>query len=170
MEAYEAIVTRRSIREFQEDKPVPSELVEKILRAAMMAPSAGNQQPWEFIVLTDRELLDEMPTIHPYCQMIRQTPVAILVCGDTTREKYPGYWPQDCSAAVMNILLAAHALGLGAVWTGIYPREDRVKAFQARFKLPPHIIPLALIPIGWPATTPPQPERWAPERVHYNGW
>lgn len=169
MEAYEAIVTRRSIRQF-DDKPVPPETLEKILGAAMMAPSAGNQQPWEFVVLTDRALLDEMPNLHPYCQMIRQAPVAVLVCGDTTREKYPGYWPQDCSAAIMNLLLAAHAHGLGAVWTGIYPRDERVGPIQKRLGLPEHVIPLALIPIGWPAETPPQPNRWAPERLHYNGW
>lgn len=169
MEAYDAIVTRRSIRQF-EDKPVPAEMVEKLLRAAMMAPSAGNQQPWEFIVLTERALLDEMPNLHPYCQMIRQTPVAVLVCGNTQREKYPGYWPQDCSAAIMNLLLAAHALGLGAVWTGIFPRDERIEPFKKRFNLPAHVMPLALIPIGWPAENPPQPERWAPERVHYNGW
>jgi nitroreductase len=144
--------------------------VEKLLRAAMMAPSAGNQQPWEFIVLTDRALLDEMPGIHPYCQMIRQAPVAVLVCGNVAREKHPGYWPQDCSAAITNLLLAAHALGLGAVWTGIYPRDERVQEFRAKFGLPEHVVPLALIPIGWPAETPPQPERHAPERVHRNTW
>lgn len=169
MDAYECIVTRRSIRQFA-DRPVPAEMVEKLLRAAMTAPSAGNQQPWEFIVLTDRALLDEMPSIHPYCQMIRQAPVAVLVCGNATREKYPGYWPQDCSAATMNLLLAAHALGLGAVWTGIYPREERIRPFREKFALPEHVVPLALIPIGWPAESPPQPDRFAPERVHHNRW
>lgn len=169
MEAYEAIVTRRSIRQF-EDRPVSAETVEKLLRAAMLAPSAGNQQPWEFIVLTERAVLDEMPNLHPYCQMIRQAPVAVIICGDTRREKYPGYWPQDCSAAAENLLLAAHALGLGAVWTGIYPRDERIGPFRERFKLPEHIVPLALVPIGWPAEKPPQPERYAPERIHYNGW
>lgn len=170
MEAYECIITRRSIRKFDPSKPVPPEMVEKLLRAAMMAPSAGNQQPWEFIVLTDRALLDEMPNLHPYCGMIREAALAVIVCGNKDRAKMPDYCPVDCSAATTNLLLAAHALGLGAVWAGVYPRPERIEPIRKRFNLPENIVPIALVPIGWPAEKPAQPDRYVPERVHYNGW
>jgi len=116
----------------------------------MSAPSAGNQQPWHFIVVNERVLLDRIPEFSPYAAMCRQAPLGILVCGDTTLEKYPGYWIQDCSAATQNLLLAAHDLGLGAVWTGVYPREERIRGFREAFKLPDHILPLAFVVIGYP--------------------
>ena len=94
----------------------------------------------------------------------------LLVCGDTSGLKHPLYWQQDCAAAVENLLLAAHAMGLGAVWTGIYPTEDRVTAFQQWLGLPDHVLPFALIPIGYPAEEPAQVERYDPKRVHMNGW
>ena len=112
MEALETILTRHSIRRYT-PAPVPDSLVTEILQAAMSAPSAGNQQPWQFVVVADRLLREEIPTFHPYAQMVREAPVAILVCGDLRLESYPGHWVQDCSAATQNILLAAHAKGLG---------------------------------------------------------
>ena len=169
MDAIEAIRTRRSIRRYTRE-PVPDDVIAEILKAAMSAPSAGNQQPWQFVIITDRGLCEEIPTFHPYAQMVREAPVAILVCGDLRLESYQGYWVQDCSAATQNILLAAHAKGLGAVWVGIYPKEDRVKRLQKLLGLPNQVIPLALIPVGIPAERVPPANRFDPARVHRNRW
>ena len=106
MDVLEAIHTRRSIRAYQ-DQPVPKELVQQILTAAMYAPSAGNAQPWQFVVINDRKLLQQIPKVHPHAPMAEQAPLAIMVCGDLDMEKYPGNWPLDCAAAVENLLLAA---------------------------------------------------------------
>lgn len=169
MDIFEAIHTRRSVRSF-EPAPVAEEHIRTLLEAAMAAPSAGNAQPWEFVVVTDRALLDAVPAIHPYAAMCRQAPLAILVCGDTGREKYPGFWVQDCAAAVQNLLLAARGLGLGAVWTGIHPVAEREEAFRRMFGLPASVVPLALVPVGH--TTQPQgrKERFDAGRVRRNRW
>lgn len=169
MEAIEAIHTRRSIRRYS-NTPVPDELVEKLLEAAMYAPSAGNEQPWHFVVIRDRAVLDEIPSIHPYAAMTQMAGVAIVVCGDVTLEKHKGFWVQDCSAATQNILLAAHALGLGAVWVGIYPNAERVDGFRRLLGLPDQIIPLALIPLGYPGEKKPQPRRFDRSRIHLERW
>ncbi len=167
MELMEAIRTRRSIRKF-EDRDIPKEMIREILDAAMMAPSAGNSQPWQFVVVNDRETLDATKDIHPHLKMVTQAKVGILLCADLSLEKFPGYWTQDCSAAMQNMLLAIHGLGLGAVWTGVYPMEDRVKAFTTMFNLPEKVIPLGFVPIGWPAQTIKSESRYKEERVHYN--
>jgi len=167
MNTLEAIRTRRSIRKF-ENKPVSDEMVREILDAAMMAPSAGNAQPWQFVVVNDRETLDSMTAIHPYLGMVKQAPLGILVCGDLSKEKFPGYWVQDCSAAMQNLLLAVHELGLGAVWTGVYPMEDRMEAISKMFNLPENVIPLGFAPIGWPAQSPSSKSRFKEENIHYN--
>jgi len=169
METLEAIRTRRSVRKFTAQS-IDDSVVEVLLRAAMSAPSAGNQQPWHFIVVNERVLLDRIPEFSPYAAMCRQAPLGILVCGDTRLEKYPGYWIQDCSAATQNLLLAAHDLGLGAVWTGVYPREERIRGFREAFKLPDHILPLAFVVIGYPAERLQPQDRFRPERIHYNRW
>jgi nitroreductase len=169
METLQAIKTRRSIRKFL-DKPVSGEIIRELLEAAMFAPSAGNEQTWQFIVLDDRKFLDEVPSICATASMCRQAPLAILVCDDSSLEKYSGFWVQDCSAAVENLLLAAHALGLGAVWIGVYPLQDRVDAFRRRLGLPEEINPFALVALGYPNEAPAAPNRYREERVHYNGW
>jgi nitroreductase len=169
MELMEAIHTRRSIRKF-EQRPVPDELVKEILAAAMSAPSAGNQQPWHFVVITDRDILAKTPAINPYAAMAREAPLAILIGADLALEKYPGYWVQDCSAAVQNMLLAAHGKGLGAVWTGIYPLPDRVEGFKKLCNLPEKVIPLALVVMGYPAQTLKPENRFRPDRIHRNTW
>jgi nitroreductase len=167
MKTLEAIHTRRSIRKYA-DRPVPKELVTEMLRAAMSAPSAVNAQPWIFIVVDDRKLLDEIPTFSPYANMCRGAPLAILVCGDLTLEKVPGYWVQDCSAATQNLLLAAHDVGLGVVWTGIYPMKDRVEGFRKTFGLPENVIPLALVPVGYPNQNPGTEDRFDKEKIYHN--
>ena len=169
METFEALMTRRSIRKY-EDRPVPPELVEEILRAAMAAPTAGNGQPWEFVVITDRKLMAELAEIHENGSMIKDAPLGILVCGNLDRDVYQGFWVQDCSAAIENLLLAAHALGLGAVWTAVYPLGDRPAVFAQKLHLPEQVVPLALIPIGWPGETLPPEDRYDPAKVHRNVW
>ena len=169
MDAYDAIITRRSIRKFTSEK-VTDDQLEAVLKAAMMAPSAGNQQPWHFIVLQNRSKMDEMTELHPYVSMIKSASCAIIVLGDTSLEKYPGYWAQDCSAATQNMLLAIHSMGLGAVWCGIYPRGDRVEAFRNYFKLPDNIYPLCIIPIGYPAEEKEPPDRFHESRIHLDQW
>lgn len=169
MDIFDAIHTRRSIRNYKPDA-VPDEFIEQILAAAMTAPSAGNQQPWQFLVIKKRVLLDAIPEFHPHAEMVKQAPLAILVCGDLTRQHHPGFWVQDCSASVMNLLLAAHGLGLGAVWTGVYPREERVEAFRQLLGLPVELVPFALIPLGYPNQPSGKLNRYDPSRVHYDRW
>lgn len=169
MEAMEAILTRRSIRRYT-GEPVPDSLIDEILRAAMSAPSSKNQQPWHFVVITDRGILREVPTFHPYAKMVPDAPVAILVCGDLHREQHPAFWAQDCSAATQNILLAAHAMGLGAVWLGVHPLEERVLGFRRLVGLPAHIVPLSLVPIGIPAVKKPREDRFDRSRIHRDRW
>ena len=169
MEVFHAIHTRRSVRKFQPD-PIPTADVEQILAAAMTAPSAGNEQPWHFVVITDRVKLDAVVTIHNYAAMAAHAPLAIMVCGDPTLEKYSGFWIQDCSAAMQNLLLAAHAKGLGAVWCGVYPVEQRIAGFRVLLDLPAHIIPMGLAVIGRTAMTPVSKNRFRADRVHNDVW
>lgn len=169
MDALTAICSRRSIRLYT-DKRVPREMVNELLRAAMCAPTAGNERPWHFVVLTDRALLDEIPKFHPYSAMLKHASAAILVCADISLEKHKGYWVLDCSAATENILLAAHAKGLGAVWCGVYPSEDRVANLKKLLRLPEPVVPFSLIPLGFPAEQKQTPDRFDGSRVHDNGW
>ena len=169
MKAMDAIVSRRSIRKYT-SQAVSDEVVRELLSAAMSAPSAGNQQPWQFVVIRSRRILDQVPSVHPYSQMIREAGLAILVCGDLQLETHAGFWVQDCSAATQNLLLAAHAKGLGAVWLGVYPREARVAGLRQLLGLPDHVIPLALVPVGYPAENRPLANRFIPQRVHSDGW
>ena len=169
MDAIEALTTRRSIRAFT-SRPVSLELVRELIRAAMHAPSAGNEQPWHFLILTSREILDRIPDFHPYAGMLAEAPVAVLVCGDPRQEKHPGMWVQDLSAATQNLLLAAHAKGLGAVWVGVHPRVDRVLALRKLIDLPEEVIPFALVPLGHPAEKAEAEDRYRPELIHLNAW
>jgi nitroreductase len=169
MNTMEAILTRRSIRKFT-NKPVPKETVAELLKAAMYAPSAGNGQPWHFLVINKREFLDKLPEIHPHALMAKQAPLAIIVCVHLDLEKYPGNWIADCSAATQNILLAAHEKGLGSVWCGVYPNEQRIAAFRKTFNLPGRVVPLSLNVIGYPDETKTAEDRFKKDRIHENGW
>jgi len=144
-------------------------VLEELLKAAMYAPSAGNCQPWHFVVIKDRKILDEIPRFHPYSRMLKEAPVAILVGCDWDLQM-PGFGVQDCSAATQNILLAAQAKGLGTVWLGIYPDEAMVANMKRLLKLPEHIVPIALVSVGYPAEQKPQPERYQADRVHHDRW
>ncbi len=169
MDTLTALCTRRSIRLYTA-KRVTQETVRSLLHAAMCAPSAGNERPWHFIVLTDRVLLDSIPRFHPYAAMLKQASVAILVCADVTLEKHKGYWVLDCAAATENILIAAHAKGLGAVWCGVYPTEDRMANFRNLLGMPEQIVPFSLVPLGFPAETKTTGDRYDEGRVHENKW
>ncbi|HOW64157.1 MAG TPA: nitroreductase family protein [Candidatus Paceibacterota bacterium] len=169
METLKAIFTRRSVRRYRPD-PIPDEIMQNLLRAAMSAPSAGNEQAWQFVVVTQRALLDRIPAIHPHAQMLTEAQAALLVCGDLQREEHRGYWVQDCSAATENLLLAAHDQGLGAVWVGVYPREERILPLRELFRLPETVIPFSLVPIGYPTEAAMAEDRFNLERVHFNQW
>jgi nitroreductase len=169
MDVIDALMSRRSIRRYTQTA-VPDDTVKQLLKAAMNAPSAGNEQPWQFIVIRQREILDAIPSIHPYAHMLKEAALAIAVCGDLNFEVYKDFWVQDCSAATQNILLAAHGFGLGAVWLGFYPLQDRVAGLKRMLSLPEHVIPLSMVSIGWPAEEKAPAMRYLEERVHYDKW
>ncbi|MDO6353913.1 nitroreductase family protein [Caloramator sp. CAR-1] len=163
------IFKRRSIRKYL-DKPVAKEDIDDLLRAAMAAPSAGNEQPWEFIVVDDKNVLKRIADVHPYAKMLYEAPVAIVVCGDLNKEKYKGFWVQDCSAATQNILLEATDKGLGTVWIGVYPDDTRVKDISNIFGIPSNVIPLSIVAVGYPAQEMQEVDRFDPQKIHYNKW
>jgi len=169
MDALTTILTRRSIRKYKQ-KRIPLETIETLLRAGMAAPSARNKQPWEFLVIQNRETLDKIAGWHPYAKMLREACVAILVCANTNIQEIEGYCALDCAAATENILLAAHALGLGAVWIGIYPRTERIAKIKEMFSLPPFILPISLISLGYPAEEKAQRDRFDKTKVHFDRW
>ena len=160
MDALEAIYTRRSIRKFTA-QDIADDSLDAILKAGMLAPSAHNQQPWRFVVVRSAQGRQAIADASPYTKMATDAPVCVIVCGDTNNLKAPAYWPQDCSAAIENMLVAARALGIGSVWTGMYPEQERIDALSAAFALPEGVIPLGAIVLGYPA----QDFREASERV-----
>jgi len=169
MDALEAIMTRRSAREYAA-RPVPPGTAEHLLAAAMQAPFAGNEEPWHFIVIDDPEILSRIPTISPYAEISTPAPLAILVCIDLRLPKSRDFSLMACAAATENLLLAAHALGLGAVWTTVYPDPDRMLGFTNLFSLPDGVAGFALVTVGYPAVRPPPEDRYREDRVHRNGW
>lgn len=168
--AYMNIVTRSSIRRYL-DKPVTDEQTEALLYAGMCAPSGVNRQPWEFVVISDPSVRQLLADALPYAKMTAQAAIAIVVCGNKERflEGVDGtLWVQDLSAVSENILLAAHSLGLGGVWTCIYPHPERIEPVSAIVGLPDHIIPFCLIPVGYPERPHEPMDKWHTERIHYN--
>jgi nitroreductase len=169
MDAMETILTRRSVRNYI-NKKVPEKIISELLNAAVSAPSAGNEQPWHFVIIDKKEILDEVTTFHPNAKMLLEAPLGILVCGDLGLESFKGYWMLDCSAATQNILLSARALGLGACWLGIYPRNNRITKIKEMMKLPDNIIPFALISIGYTKAAQKVVKRLDEFRIHKNQW
>ena len=169
MDTLTAIFTRRSVRKYS-DKPVSDATVKLLLQAAMSAPSAKNAQSWEFIVIRDKKTLARIPAFHPFSRQVPEAQVAIVVCGNTKLEATKGHWIPDASNASMNILLAAHSLGLGAVWTTFYPYADRTEGIRKLLNLPDHIMPLNIIPLGYPVDKRAYQDRFNPAKVHYEKW
>lgn len=168
--AIETLMTRTSIRSFT-DRPVSADTIEMLLRAGMAAPTAVNKQPWHFVVINDRAKLDELGGNGRQSQMWQESTLAIAVCGNMEKAlegPAQAFWIQDCSAATENILLAAHALGLGAVWTGCYPMEERVANVSQVLNLPEHIVPLCVIVMGYPNEQPEPKDKWKVENISYN--
>lgn len=171
MDAMEAILTRRSIRRYMPD-PLPDGAIRRVLEAGMAAPSAGDERPWHFVVITDRETLAAIPGFHSLSRFVPNAAAAILVCADLALSKYPpeDYWVQDCSAATQNILLAAHADGLGAVWLGVHPLKIRIDGFRALCGIPDSVVPFSLVSLGIPAVRKERDHRFDPSRVHRGRW
>ena len=164
------IATRTSIRDY-EARPVEKEKIEKMLRAAMAAPTAMNKQPWHFVVVDQRNVLDALAGANPYAKMLKKAPLAIVVCGNTDKMIEGGgrdFWIQDASAATENLLLAAHAIGLGAVWTGAYPSEERCISISKVLSLSDNLVPLNMIVVGYPAEQPQPEQKFKEENISYN--
>ncbi len=165
----DAIFKRRSVRRYTA-LAVNDSQVRSILGAGMNAPSAGNEQPWHFILIRDKERLKKLSGSSPYASMVGGASLAVVVCADLELEKHKGFWVQDCSAAVENILVEVSALGLGAVWLGVYPRQDRIEYIKAMFDLPASIMPFAIIPVGYPMEEAKAIDRYRQDRVHLEHW
>lgn len=164
------IATRTSVRDY-EARPVEKEKIEKMLRAAMAAPTAMNKQPWHFVVVDQRNVLDALAGANPYAKMLKKAPLAIVVCGNTDKMIEGGgrdFWIQDASAATENLLLAAHAMGLGAVWTGAYPSEELCISISKVLSLSDNLIPLNMIVVGYPAEQPQPKQKFKEENISYN--
>lgn len=168
------IMTRASVRNYSE-REVPDSIVEKILRAGMAAPTAANQQPWEFVVVTEQNLKDSITSAFEYTKMVAHCSFAVVVCGDMDNLfkgdiADGGFWVEDCSAASENMLLAAHALGLGGVWCGIYPLKDREGRLRDILKLPSRLTPLNVMAFGYPSQPVMPKDKWDPSKIHYNAY
>lgn len=163
----QTISQRTSVRQYVKGKQVEQEKVEKMLRAAMAAPSGMDCRPWEFVVVNERAALDSLAAALPYAKMLSHAPMALVVAGDTTKSEY---WYLDCSAAAQNILLAAKSLDLGAVWTAAYPYEERMQSVRQCLQLPAQVKPLCVIPVGYPDGVFSPKDKWDETRVHYNKW
>ena len=169
MEALDAIMTRKSVREF-EGKPLPKETIGNLLAAGMQAPSARNGQPWHFVVITGKETLAKVAEFSQYASMAPSASAGILVCADTTNAGSRDYFVQDCAAATQNILLAAHALSLGGVWTGVYPNEEKMDGFRKLLGIPAHIAPVSFVVVGHPKKMVMATRRYDGKKVHMEKW
>jgi len=158
------IHSRKSVRQYR-DRGVEEEKIMTLLKAGMAAPSGKDTRPWEFVVVNERAALDSMASALPYAKMLSKVRQAIIVCGDSEKSSY---WYLDCSAAAQNILLAAEALGLGAVWTAAYPYEDRMEVVRKYTNLPENIKPLCVIPVGYPEGVQSPKNKFDESKIHLN--
>ncbi len=169
METLKAILTRRSIRSYK-SKRISKEKINQIIKAAMYAPSAMNYQPWHFIVLDERKDIDQIFNINPHADMLKQAPLAIIICGDSKLEINIDYLVQDCSAATQNALLAIHELGLGGVWISSYPNKDTIDGLRKYFGIPENIVPISIIALGYPAEKKKNENRFNKKKIHLSRW
>lgn len=171
-ETLRTIFSRKSVRAYAEGT-IPKEKLEVLARAGMAAPSAVDQRPWEFIVITENAMLGDLAARLPYAKMAAHASAAIIVCGDMRRQwggSESVMWVIDCAAAAENILLAAESMGLGAVWTAVYPHPDRIHPVRELLGLPDYIQPLCLIPVGIPRGGEKAKDKWNAERLHWERW
>ncbi|MFZ5974593.1 MAG: nitroreductase family protein [Bacillota bacterium] len=171
MNTMEAILTRRSVRRYTDQKVEP-ETVEQLLKAAMYAPSAHDSRDWQFIVLRDAAVRENIAALLPWYKPIERAPVCILVCGEPSVQEssHKDYFVQDCSAATQNLMLCAHELGLGTCWCGLYPQTDVMDAVRKILGIPAAVVPFAFIAVGYPAKTYGMPERFDPKKIHMEKW
>ena len=168
-DALTVIHNRKSVRKYL-NKPVSKEQIEVLLKAGMASPTAGDKRPWAFVVITEPAMLDTLSLSSRGTKMLSSAAAAIAVCGDTSMGFKSEVWVQDCSAASENILLAAEAIGLGAVWTGIYLNEEPTKYVKRVLGLPPEVYPLNIISIGYPTGAEKPKNKWDPTRIHWEKW
>lgn len=169
MDVLEAIYTRRSIRKYT-DRKIDEETLRSILRAGFYAPSARNLQPWHFIVVRDKEMLVNISNKHPYAKMLPGAACCIVVCGDKTIQDKTGFLVEDCSAAIENMLLAIHGLGLGGVWLSLYPISSRSKPIGQLLNIPENIVPVGMIALGYKGEERTTNERYNEDKVHFEKW
>jgi nitroreductase len=170
-DSIQMFLNRRSIRKYQK-KEIPKEKIELLLKAAMSAPSAKATDPWRFIVVSDKTILVAISDGLPNGKMLAEAPLGIVICGEIAKacDNQLSYLLQDCSAAIENILLAAHALNLGACWLGVHPMEERIAHIKKLFNLPDGILPVSCIALGFPISPKDARTRYNPEFVHYEKW
>ena len=168
MDAMNALLTRRSIRKYK-DGEISDEDLKAILKAGMYAPAAGGSRPWEFIVIRDREKLEELSGVRPYWHMLKnaQAAICVLINIEGYRASTPEFAPEDVSACTENILLAAHACGYGAVWLGLHPVPAAVESVRSLLEIPPEIVPFSMISVGIPDEIKPDPLRYDETKIHY---
>ncbi|TRX66275.1 nitroreductase family protein [Carboxylicivirga sp. M1479] len=167
-----SIHNRKSVRHYTNQK-VSAEVLTTLVKAGMAAPTAADKRPWAFVVIEERNVLDSLSTLSPYTKMLEQATAAIVVCGDMDKALdgvARDYWIQDCSAATQNILLAAESMGLGAVWTGVYPIEKRVVEVRNVIEAPESIIPLNVIVLGYPTGEDKPKNKWDESKLHWEKW
>jgi nitroreductase len=169
MDVLEAIFTRKSIRKYTGES-ITEEQLKIILRAGFAAPSAHNRQPWHFVVIRDRQTLEKIASSHPYAKMLPQAGCGIVVCGDSNKEERIGFLAEDCSAAIQNMLLAAHGIGLGAVWCGLYPATERAEEVSGLLGLPGNTIPIGLVVTGHKNEERKAVDQYDEKKVHYEKW
>jgi nitroreductase len=170
MELYEGLLSRRSIRKYTGEKIEHSKIL-AMIKAGMYAPSANNKRPWHFIIIDDRVIMKKIMDAHPYAAMLAEASHAIAVCGDDRLQNGVDYYKLDCSNASQNILLAAHSMGLGAVWLAVEPRKERIDAIVRILGLPSHIHPVSIISVGVPVSIPTNlPERFEEAKIRMNKW
>lgn len=166
------IFQRTSVRKYT-DKQVTKEQIDLLMKAAMAAPSTKNVQPWDFVVIQKKETLLKITEIHNYSSMLKEAPLAIVVCGNKAKSSIEGieeFWSQDCAAATENILLEATELGLGSVWLGVYPKNEVMKPLADLLMLPDYIIPFSIISLGYPKEEVQPKDKFNPQRIHYEKW
>lgn len=165
------IMGRRSIRTFAQGEVTDAQVLQ-ILQAAMAAPSAVARDPWRFVVIRRRAVMDALSQFLANGEMLNNASVAIVVCGDVeaAHDRQISYLLQDCAASIENLLLAVHALGLGACWLGVHPREERTRRMKEALSLPESIVPVACIAIGVPGEIKQPRTRYQPALVHYDTW